>query len=219
MKIKISGAIFDMDGTLVDSLMVWDVLWDRFGERYGVKNFRPEYSVNKAVRTLTLKDAMELVHKTYSMGKDGGELLDVANRMIVDFYENDVKLKKGAKEFLDHCKENGVRMCIATATAPDLVSLAMKSCGLDKYIEKVFSCSDFGKGKDQPDVFLAAMEYLGTDLETTWVFEDSYVALSTANKVGFKTVGIYDQYNFDTEKLAALADVHIDENGSLEEII
>ncbi len=217
---KIKAAVFDMDGTLVDSLGVWNVLWSRIGEKFGDEvGFMPSAEDDKKVRTLTLKDAMELIHNEYGFGKSGNELLDFANALISDFYKNDVKLKKGAFEFLEHCKENGVKMCIASATAMDLIGLAMDHCGLKKYFPKVFSCGEIGKGKEFPDVFLMAAEYLGEDISDTWIFEDSLVAVQTAVKAGFPTVGIYDKFNFGQDKIKETATVYIDADETLMNLI
>ena len=213
---KIKAAIFDMDGTLVDSLMVWDVLWSSFGAQYlQDPKFAPTAEDDKKVRTLTLKDAMALIHRNYGIGESGEALLEQANRMMVDFYANRVEMKPGAKEFLQHLKENGVKMCIATATASELVSVAMEHCGLYEYFPKVFSCGDIGKGKDHPDVFLIACEKLGVAPEDTWVFEDSLVAIRTAQKIGMQTVAIYDRYNFGQEEMRQIATHYIAEGETL----
>jgi len=207
---KIKAAIFDMDGTLVDSLMLWDVLWSSFGEQYlQDPKFAPAPEDDKKVRTLTLKDAMELIHRNYGLGESGSELLSQANRMMLDFYANRVEMKPGALEFLQHLKKNGVKMCIATATAPELVSVAMEHCGLYEYFPKVFSCSDIGKGKDQPDIFLQAAAWLGEQPEDTWLFEDSLTAIETAKQIGMPVIGIYDQYNFGQDRIEALAETYI----------
>ena len=191
---NIKAAIFDMDGTLVDSLMLWDVLWSTFGEIYlNDKSFVPSVEDDKKVRTLTLKDAMYLIHKNYKLGESGEELLALANTIMNDFYANSVELKSGVREFLEYCKNKGVKMCVASATAPELIDVAMKHCDIGKYFLKVFSCSDIGKGKEEPDVFLQAAEFLGTEIEETWVFEDSLVASTTAKKAGFTVVGVYDE--------------------------
>lgn len=207
----IKAAIFDMDGTLVDSLMLWDVLWSIFGEKYlNDRNFRPSAEDDKKVRTLTLKDAMCLIHNHYHLGNSGEELLEMTNRIMIDFYSNKVELKDGVKEFLEDCKSKGTKMCIASATAPDLINVALKHCAIDGYFLKVFSCGTLGKGKDDPEIFMMAKDFLGEKTEETWVFEDSLVAIETATKVGMPTVGIYDRFNFGQDKIKEIATKYVD---------
>ncbi|MBQ2746581.1 MAG: HAD family hydrolase [Clostridia bacterium] len=213
---EIKSAIFDMDGTLVDSLMVWDVLWQKFGDKYlGGRPFVPTPEDDKAIRTLPLKNAMELVHTNYNIGKSGQELLDEANEMMVDFYSNTVQLKSGVKEFLENLYNKGVKMCIASATAPSLVKIAMDHCELNKYFPKVFSCGDLGLGKDKPDIYLLAQQYLGTEISETWVFEDSFVAIKTAHDIGMNTVGIYDKFNPYQEEIKKIANHYIADGETL----
>lgn len=217
---KIKGAVFDMDGTLVDSLMLWDVLWERLGDRYpGRKGFRPTEEQDRAVRTMTLKDAMDYIHHACGIGENGAELLRIAEELIGGFYENEVGLKDGVLEFLTHCKEKGIPMCIASATARPYIEAGLRHCGIDGFFPRIFSCAEIGKGKDEPDIFLAAAEFLGTSPEETWIFEDSFVAVRTAHNAGMKTVGIFDRYNFNRDELAALADVYIAEGETLKKLI
>lgn len=212
----IKAAIFDMDGTLVDSLMLWDMLWSTFGERYlNDKSFTPSTADDKTIRTLTLKDAMELIHKNYNLGESGDALLEEANCLMNDFYASSVDLKPGVREFLEHCQNNGVKMCIASATAPELIKVAMKHCEIEKYFLNVFSCGAIGKGKDEPDVFLQAVEFLGTEIKDTWVFEDSLTAIETATKIGMPTVGIYDKFNYGQEKIKEIATEYVDSSETL----
>lgn len=213
---KIKAAIFDMDGTLIDSLMIWGVIWAKLGEKYlGDPGFLPRAEDDKKVRTLTLKDAMTLIHERYHLGESGEAVWNEASRIIGDFYENDVKLKAGAREFLEHCQKSGVKMCIASATAPDLIELAMKHCEIEQYFSKIFSCSQIGKGKEEPDVFLMAADYFGEDKTETWVFEDSLVAIETAVSIGMPTVGIYDRFNFGQERIKEIATEYIGEGETL----
>lgn len=217
---NIKAAIFDMDGTLVDSLMFWDVLWSTFGEQYlNDKNFTPSVEDDKKVRTLTLKDAMKLIHQNYNLGESGEELLAEANRIMNDFYANSVELKSGVMEFLEHCKNNGVKMCIASATASELIDVALKHCNIEKYFLKVFSCGAIGKGKDKPDIFLQAVDFLGAEIKDTWMFEDSLTAIETATKIGMPTVGIYDKFNYGQEKIKEIATEYIDSTETLLKLI
>jgi HAD superfamily hydrolase (TIGR01509 family) len=218
--VNIKAAIYDMDGTLVDSLMLWDRLWDHFGNLYlqGAA-FRPETVDDKFVRTVPLKEAMERIHHRYGFGADGAELLREANDMMRRFYAEEVCLKDGVLQWLEYCKAKGVRMCIASATAPELVEVALEHCGIGGYFEKLFSCTVLGKGKEHPDVFLLARDYLGAGADDTWVFEDSLVALQTAVRAGFKTVGIYDQFNFGQDEIRTLVDEYIGPGESITRLI
>lgn len=213
-------AVFDMDGTLVDSLMMWDVLWKEFGIRYlNNSHFVPATQDDKAVRTLTLKDAMTLIHERYNIGNNGEELLSVANSIMVDFYMNTVELKNGVREFLEYLYNKNIRMCVASATAPDLINFAIEHCELGKYFEKIFSCGAIGKGKDHPDIFLKAQEYFGVESSEVCVFEDSLLAIDTASKIGMQTVGIYDKYNFGQDEIKRITNHYIAEGETLLKLI
>lgn len=217
---KIKGAIFDMDGTLVDSLMLWDILWEEFGTKYlnGVK-FVPDEVADKAIRTMPLREAMEYLHERSGVGESGYDLFVTADEVFRNFYANRVTLKEGAKEFLECLYAKGVKMCVASATDPELVHISMKHCGIEKYFSKLFSCGELGKGKDQPDVYLMALEFLGTSVEETWVFEDAFVALNTAGQIGMPTVGVYDSHNFDPDKVAGKATLYVGPGENLTKLI
>lgn len=217
---RIKGAIFDMDGTLINSLIVWQDIWSAMADKYldGEEGF-PGYELDRSLRTMTLLEGMELIHSVRGIGKDGRELWEFCNDLIEDFYRNRVEMKSGAMEFLKYLYENEVKMCIASASALDMVEIAVERCELGKYIPKLLSSCDYGCGKDKPDVYLAALEYLGTPVNETWVFEDSLVALRTAKGIGMPVVGIYDPHNFGHEEMKALSCHYIDDGEGLDKLI
>lgn len=216
----VKGAIFDMDGTLIDSLCLWDIMWEAFGRRYlGKTGFHPGAEADKAVRTMTLKAAMEMIHTTCGLAESGAELLAAANGIIRDFYASEVQLKPGVREFLELCRDRGIKMCIASATGPRLLQTALDHCGIGEFFSAVFSCGAIGKGKDEPDIYLMAQEHLGTKTEETCVFEDSAVAIDTAHKLGMKTVAVYDRYNYGQEQMRATADEYIADGETLLRIV
>lgn len=214
------GAIFDMDGTLIDSVLFWNIIWKKFGEKYlNDPTFKPSTEVDKAIRTMTLMGAAEHIHKSCGIGSSGKELFDILNETVKDFYGNEVELKKGVSEFLEYCYSKGIRMCIASATDIKLIKIAVEHCKIGKYFTSIFSCAEIGKGKDQPDIYLKALDYLGTGIDGTYVFEDSHIAINTANKLGMKTVGIYDKYNYEHEEMKKIATVYIDDGETLQKLI
>ena len=218
--LDVKAAIFDMDGTLVDSLMLWDIFGVALEQAYPEKRGTViSEEANKAIRVLPLRDGMQLLHDHYSLGSSGEELFELETRVFADFYANRVQLKPGVRDFLDHLQGRGVRMCIASATDPLLVESALEHCGIRHYFDTVFSCGVLGKGKDTPDIYLMAEEYLGSDRAHTWVFEDAFVAIQTATGIGMPTVGIYDRYNPYQDKIKAMATYYIEPGETLMKLV
>lgn len=216
----ISSAIFDMDGTLVDSLMLWDVLSEALAKAYPEKAGTViNEEDNKQIRVLPLDLAMNLLHEHYGIGASGEEVTKLAADVFMDFYSHRVLLKEGVGEFLAYLKTHNVRMCIASATPLPLVEAALEHCGIRDYFETVFSCGELGKGKDTPDIYYMAQEYLGTELEETWVFEDSYVAVNTASGIGMPVVGIYDSHNPYQDRIEALSRYYIKNGETLMKLV
>ena len=207
---EMKAAVFDMDGTLIDSLIFWEYLWCELGKTF-LQNeaFRPTPADDKAVRTLTMQDAMALIHRNYQIGPDPEWLWHYTEDLLQDFYETKLQLTPGVKAFLEACFKNNTKMCIASASAPALVDIALAHCGIEKYFLKIFSCVDLGFGKERPDVYLWAQEFMGEPIEETWVFEDSLVAIQTATKTGFPTVGVYDRNNYGQPEIRATATCYI----------
>ena len=215
-RMEIKGAIFDMDGTLVDSLGFWDHIWRRLGEVFlSDPTFRPDPITEKGVRTVTLYEASALIHKNSKIGKSIDEVFRIVDSELYAYYERVVELKPGARELLDSLLERGVKMCVASASAPHLLDVIMNKHDMKKYFLRIVSCNEVGKGKEHPDVFVKAHEYLGTPKDSTWIFEDSIVALETAVGAGYNTVGVYDKFNFSLDRVREISTVYIGEGESL----
>lgn len=217
---KLQGAIFDMDGTLVDSLHAWDFLSPRLGEKYlGDPTFHPTPEDDKYFRTALLWQVAVCFEEKYHFPATAQEIYGFMNELIVEFYQTQVKCKPGVTKFLDFLQENNIPFCLATATAQPLVKIALAATGLAPYFSKVISCADVGKGKDQPDVFLAACQMLGTDPAETFVFEDSLTAICTAKAAGMPTVGIHDAHSLGWEEIAAKATLLVKEGQTMTDLI
>ena len=216
---KIQGAIFDMDGTLVDSLSFWDSFWSDMGERYfGDPTFRMDAThFDTHVRTMIFSQAISYIHGYLGVPCSTEEFDDFAAAYVHRFYSTVAKAKPGAYELLSALRERGVRVCLASATDRKYLNIALESCGLAAFFapDAILSCSDIGVGKERPDVFLAALEVLGTPLGETAVFEDSALALETAKRAGFVTVGVYDPHQLSQDRLCAASDIYLKEGKTL----
>ena len=217
---KIKGAIFDMDGTLIDSLMFWGEMWKDIGKKHlSTENFRAPESLDLAVRTMLYSDALELIRTTLKLPVSREEFFRYGVDGLVSFYKNTATVKPGAMELLEHLRKLGVRVCVASATDLKYVREALTHHGLIDYFEALHSCAEIGSGKDKPDVYLKAATALGLDPSEICVFEDSFVAIETAKAAGFQTAGLYDRYNFCQDRLRASSDVYMCEGEDLTTLI
>lgn len=216
---NIQGAIFDCDGTLVDSLGFWNIYYKKVGDTFlDGKEFRPTSEDDKAMRTQAIGFLGEIMYGNYGIGKSERDIVNWTLGVFEWYYREVVELKKGVRELLAHLKNKGVRMCIASAAERSMIELVLGKHDVLKYFEGIISCTEVGAGKDKPDVFLAAEKFLGTEHGQTYVFEDSLLAIETAKKAGFPVVGVYDACTFDQDRAKALSDEYIDDGGSFTEL-
>ena len=216
---NIKGAIFDMDGTLIDSLMYWDDLYKRIGKKYfNDESFYPSSEIDKTIRPMIYADAMSRLRECYNIPAEPDEFLSFCERGISEFYRNVAKPKKGARELLEDLKKKNVKICLASATAIHEVKAAIKYHGISEYFDFVISCADIGVGKDKPDIFLKALSLMELSADSVCVFEDSFVALETAKSLGCQTVGVFDEFNSEQKRLMASSDIYLGEGKSLYEL-
>jgi len=185
--------IFDMDGTIADSMGHWKNLEREFLIEKGIKDDVDE--TLKEIQHMTIPAAMEYFIERFGFEGTVDSLTEEFNALMAEHYRNDVNIKPGAKEYLDALRAQGVKMCIASATSTPLVKIALTRMGISEYFEFTLSCVEVGSSKDKPDVFLEAARRLGCTAADAAVFEDSLVAATSAKQAGFYVVGIYDQYS------------------------
>ena len=183
-------AIFDMDGTLVDSMGYWQCLEREFLIRKGVTDGLDD--ILERTKPLTLPEAAAFFSEYCKLDGTPEQLVDEVLSIMEEHYRTDVLLKPGVVAYLDKLKQQGVAMCVASATPPDLVRLCLERLGLEHYFSFLLSCVDVGAGKRQPDVFLEAARRLGAQPGETAVYEDSVYAVRTAHAAGFYVVAIHD---------------------------
>ena len=186
----IKGAIFDIDGVLLDSMGIWDDL----GARYLRSLDKiPEEGLNKILFSMSMEQGAEYLNEHYGLNKSVKETVDGIGRMLEDYYFYEVLLKPGAKEVLEFLKSKNIKMAAATSSPRTHIEKALSRNGLLGYIEKIYTTSEVGVSKHSPDIYNLAADFLKTKSEETLVFEDSLYALKTAKEAGFVTVGVFDE--------------------------
>lgn len=209
---KIQAAIFDMDGTVVDSLHFWDSFFKQFGERFfGDSGFRLTDSDDRRIRTMVFDDAMAYIAEAYHIDEPIESVVRFGNESVERFYRHSVREKNGARAFLQALREKGIRVALATATDMCYVPIALEACGLSGLFDVMLSCADLGVGKNRPDIYQKALAELGVAAGDACVFEDSFVALETAKALGCLTVGVYDSHSFEHERLRKASTVYLGE--------
>lgn len=203
---RIRGAIFDVDGTLLDSMFIWDTIGETYLRSIG---YQPKENLNETFKNMSLHQAARYYQTEYGVTQSIDEIMDGVNAMLERYYRFEVPLKPGAAELLERLRQSGVRLCIATATDRHLVEAALDRCGVLSCFGEIFTCNEVGHGKDEPDIFEAALRFLGTEKSETVVFDDSLYAIRTAKETGFPVAAVYDSHEKEQDKVRLLADIYL----------
>ena len=210
---EITGAIFDFDGTLFDSMHVWKGIRYKYIEYMGLKLTEED---EEALKGMYLTDSLLYARKRFGLTQSNKELLAGFFEYIKGRYMVEAEPKNDIIDFLEKLKAKGVKMGIATATGEPALEAVMEKYGMLGYFSAIYSTYTVGASKTEPKVYDVVLEKLGTDKETTWVFEDALYAARTAKTNGYNLVGIYDPSEPETEELKRIADIYINNYSEIE---
>ena len=202
----LNGIIFDFDGTLFDSMFIWDTAGESYLRSIGKK---PETGLQKVLKPMSLLQSAQYIREKYDIPLSVEDIMDGINRTVEVFYFHTVEPKPGVIDFLEELHHRNIKMCIATATDRYQVEAALQRCKMRHFFSEIFTCTEVGSGKDRPDIFRKAMEHLQTDRTNTAVVEDAYHAAHTAKQDGFLVVGVYDSHESRQQELLQIADVFL----------
>lgn len=205
---NIRGAIFDADGTLLDSMPIWNTIGETYLRSIG---YKPKENLNEVFKKMSLYQAACYYQTEYGVTLSVEEIMHGVNTILEQDYRCEIPLKPGAAELLTWLQENRVKLCIATATDRYLVEAALKRCKVLSYFEKIFTCTEVGHGKDEPHIFEAALRFLGTEKTETVVFDDALYAVQTAKKAGFLVAAVYDSDEKEPDEVCRLSDIYLED--------
>ena len=198
-----------MDGVLLNSMPVWENLGELYLRRLGIE---AEKNLGTRLYTMSLEESAKYLIGQYRLDKTPEQVIAEVNLEVKDFYKNRVPLKEGARQYLSELKERGVPMVIATTGDRKNAEAALKRLKVFQFFQGIFTCSEIGSGKNEPDIYYTAALQMDTEPSQTWVFEDAFHAIRTAKQAGFRTVGVYDKANDrDLARIWNTADIYLPE--------
>ena len=203
----IKGVIFDMDGTLLDTMFFWDQVGDTYLRNQGME---PEPDLGKKMLSFSMRGGAEYLQKAYGLPLTVDQIQQGIREVINDFYRYSADFKPGAREFMQRSKALGIPMALATATDRPQVEAAFRRLRVLEDFQCIFTTSEVGADKMEPDIYLIAAEHMGTQPEDTWVFEDTMHAAATVKRSGFRLVGVYDESSRGAQyDLRDLSDIYL----------
>lgn len=179
-------SIFDVDGTILDSMEVWNTLASQYVQSLGMV---PEKNLDEIVSDMSLEQSATYLKNHYKINKQEERIISEVLNFILDFYEYEVNLMPGFKEFISHYDSINV---IGTSCDEELVKNALNRLAVLNYFEDIITCSKVNKSKNDPDFYLACAQVLKQRPEDIVVFEDADYCIDVARKVGFKVIKIKD---------------------------
>jgi len=199
------GLIFDMDGTLLDSMYYWRRWGDMFCEHFGFPKWE---ALNEIIQDLPLRQIRDRVNEHFGLSYTEEDFEEVLYAVMRPLYRSRVRPKPGILAFLQAAKAKGLQLCVATATRLDAAMIGLEACGLAPYLDFVLTVPQVGRGKEFPDIYQACVRRMGLRQEETVVFEDAGYCVDTLKRAGFSVVGVEDAYTPPAEwaHIAALCD-------------
>lgn len=194
---KYDGIIFDLDGTLIDSMWIWRAIDIDF---LGRRDIELPDDLQKAIEGMSFTETAKYVKDRFSLNESLDEIKKEWNDSAYDYYKNKIKLKENVKQLLEKLKSEGKIIGIGTSNSRVLVELVIKSCGIEKYFDTVVTSCDVNKGKPSPDVFLKVAKTLNIKPEKCLVFEDTYAGVQAAISANMDCFAIYDKIASESEE-------------------
>ena len=203
----VQAVIFDLDGSLVDSMWIWKEIDIEYLGKYGISI--PQ-DLQSDIEGMSFKETAEYFKKRFNIPDSIEEMQVEWNQMAWDKYANEVFLKPGVREFLDHCRKCDIKLGIASSNSRELIEVCLKLNQVESFFECIMSGTDGFKGKPAPDIYLAAAKQLGVDPTRCLVFEDIIPGILAGKSAGMRVCAVDDVYSaYQESEKRKLADYYI----------
>ncbi|MBK1810287.1 HAD family phosphatase [Clostridium sp. YIM B02505] len=204
----IKAAIFDLDGTLIDSMWIWEKIDTDYLINKGY--VKPE-NLKDEIGHLSFEQTAIYFKNKFNISDTVEDIMKEWHSMAVAHYTKDVKLKPGAKDFLMKLKSLNIKIGLATSNSQELLKAALEANGIYELFDTITTTDEVSRGKNFPDVYLLSAKKLGANPHECVVFEDILPAVQGAKAAGMKVVAVYDESSKDDkEKVISLANNYIE---------
>ena len=199
--------LFDLDGTLVDSMWIWESIDVEYLDRFGLE--LPE-DLHSCIEGMSFSETAQYFKERFSIPDTLEKMKSDWNRMAWEKYTQEVPLKSGIREFLRYHRARGVKMAVATSNSRDLAEAVIAVHGLTDTFDVIVTGCDVAHGKPFPDVYLEAAVRLGVDPSECLVFEDVVAGIQAGRSAGMEVAAVEDAYSLYQERQKKeLADLYI----------
>lgn len=203
----VTGMVFDVDGTILDSMPVWAHSGERYLSTLGIR--APE-SLGRVLFSMTMLQGARYIKKTFGLSQTADEIKAGIIQTVATAYRKETGFKPGADAFLKELHAANIPMAVVTSNDRPLILAAFRRLGIEQYFKEILTCGEFGSGKDSPAIFHAAAKRIGSDPSSTWVVEDALYAIRTAKEAGFRAIGVADESSReDGPQIRLIADYFI----------
>ena len=202
----LEAIIFDLDGSMVDSMWIWTAIDVEYLGRFGIE--LPE-NLQACIEGMSFSETAVYFKDRFQLADDPDTIMEDWNRMAWDKYAYEVQVKDGVADLLQYCMDHGIKVGIATSNSRELVENVVKARHLDQYFDCIMTGCDVAKGKPAPDIYLAVAKELNVSPENCLVFEDIIPGIQAGKAAGMRVCAVYDKYSEhqDAEK-RTLADYY-----------